>query len=155
MCPEVMNLLANGAVETVLPAQSELGYSRYFRIPKKDGGLRPILDLRHLNCALMRRPFRMITLKQILLQVCPVDWFLLLDLKDAYFHIQIAPPHHRQFLRFAFEGVAYQYTVSGCLWLPALLPSAWTQLFPLWGRWESAFSTTLTSGLSWPSRRQN
>ncbi len=26
------------------------------------------------------------------------------------FHIQIAP-HHRRFLRFAFEGVAYQYTV--------------------------------------------
>ncbi len=38
------------------------------------------------------------------------DWFCSLDLKDAYFHIQIAP-HHRRFLRFAFEGVAYQYTV--------------------------------------------
>ncbi len=33
-----------------------------------------------------------------------------LDLKYAYFHIQVAP-HHRQFLRFAFEGVAYQYKV--------------------------------------------
>ncbi len=33
-----------------------------------------------------------------------------LDLKDAYFNIQVAP-HHRQFLRFAFEGVAYQYKV--------------------------------------------
>ncbi len=60
--------------------------------PKKDGSLRPILDLRHLNCALMRQPFRMITLKQILSQVCPGDWFFSLDLKDAYFHIQIAPP---------------------------------------------------------------
>ncbi len=38
------------------------------------------------------------------------DWFCSLNLKDAYFHIQIAP-HHRRFLRFAFEGVAYQYTV--------------------------------------------
>ncbi|KAL0203474.1 hypothetical protein M9458_001492, partial [Cirrhinus mrigala] len=37
------------------------------------------------------------------------DWICSLDLKDAYFHIQIAP-HHRRFLRFAFEGVAYQYT---------------------------------------------
>ncbi len=35
---------------------------------------------------------------------------VLWNLKDAYFHIQIAP-HHRRFLRFAFEGVAYQYTV--------------------------------------------
>ncbi len=95
----------------VPPALSESGfYSRYFLVPKKDGGLRPILDLRRLNHALMRRPFRMITLKQILSQIRTEDWFCSLDLKDAYFHIQIAP-HHRRFLRFAFEGVAYQYTV--------------------------------------------
>ncbi len=54
----------------VPPALSESGfYSRYFLVPKKDGGLRPILDLRCLNHALMRRPFRMITLKQILSQI--------------------------------------------------------------------------------------
>ncbi len=95
----------------VPPALSESGfYSRYFLVPKKDGGLRPILDLRCLNHALMRRPFRMITLKQILSQIRTGDWFCSLDLKDAYFHIQIAP-HHRRFLRFAFEGVAYQYAV--------------------------------------------
>ncbi len=52
----------------------------------------------------------MITLKQILAQICPGDWFMSLDLKDAYFHIQVAP-HHRRFLRFAFERVAYQYKV--------------------------------------------
>ncbi len=52
----------------------------------------------------------MITLKQILSQIHPGDWFMPLDLKDAYFDIQVAP-HHRRFLRFAFEGVAYQYTV--------------------------------------------
>ncbi len=95
----------------VSPALSESGfYSRYFLVPKKDGGLRPILDLRRLNHALMRRPFRMITLKQILSQIRTEHWFCSLDLKDAYFHIQIAT-HHRRFLRFAFEGVAYQYTV--------------------------------------------
>ncbi len=108
---EVMTLLEKGAIEMVSLALSESGfYSRYFLVPKKDGGLRPILDLRRLNHALMRRPFRMITLKQILSQICTEDWFCSLDLKDAYFHIQIAP-HHRRFLRFAFEGVAYQYTV--------------------------------------------
>ncbi len=108
---EVMMLLEKGAIEMVSPALSESGfYSRYFLVPKKDGGLRPILDLRRLNHALMRRPFRMITLKQVLSQICTEDWFCSLDLKDAYFHIQIAP-HHRRFLRFAFEGVAYQYTV--------------------------------------------
>ncbi len=87
---EVMTLLEKGAIEKVPPAQSESGfYSHYFLVPKKDGGLRPILDLRRLNHALMRRSFRMITLKQILSQIRTGDWFCSLDLKDAYFHIQI------------------------------------------------------------------
>ncbi len=68
--------------------------------------LQPILDLRLLNNALIKRLFRMITLKQI----CPDDWFMSLDLKDAYFHIQVAP-HPRRFLRFTFKGVANQYKV--------------------------------------------
>ncbi len=42
---EVVNMLEKGAIEIVPPAQSESGfYSRYFLVPKKDGGLRPILD---------------------------------------------------------------------------------------------------------------
>ncbi len=94
-----------GAVESVPPAQSASGfYSCYFLVPKQDGGIRPILDLRHLNRALMKLS------KQILSQVCPGDCFFSLDLKCTYFHVQIAP-HHRRFLRFAFKGVAYQYTV--------------------------------------------
>ncbi len=106
-----MSLLVKGAVETDSPAQSKSGfYSRYFLVPKKDGGLRPILDLGHLSRALIKRPFRIIALKQILSQVCLGDWLFLLNMKDAYFHIQIAP-HHRRFLRFAFKGVAYQCTV--------------------------------------------
>lgn len=96
--------------ETVMPADSESDfYCHYFLMPKKDG-LRPILDLRHLNHALMKRLFRMLTLKQILSQVCPGDWFFSVDLKDAYFEFQIGP-HLRPFLRFVWEGMAYQYTV--------------------------------------------
>ncbi len=108
---EVCNLLEKGAIEKVPPSERESGfYSRYFVIPKRDGGLCPILDLRPINRALGKRPFRMLTLKQILAQIRSGDWFASVDLKDAYFHIQIAP-HHRRFLRFAFEGTAYQYSV--------------------------------------------
>ncbi len=66
----------------------------------------------------------MITLKQILAQIRPRDWFSSVDLKDAYFHIQITP-HHRCFLRFSFEGTAYQSSV-----LPfglALAPSTFSK----------------------------
>ncbi len=38
------------------------------------------------------------------------DWFVTIDLKDAYFHIQVVQ-RHRRFLRFAFGGKAYQYKV--------------------------------------------
>ncbi len=61
--------------------------SRYFVVPKRDGGLCPILDLRPINRVLCQHSFWMITLKQIR----PRDWFSSVDLKDAYFHIQIAP----------------------------------------------------------------
>ncbi|KAL0199646.1 hypothetical protein M9458_002833, partial [Cirrhinus mrigala] len=108
---EIRSLLAKQAIEVVPPENMECGlYSRYFLVPKKDGGLRPILDLRPLNRALAKREFRMITVKQILAHIQPGDWFISVDLKDAYFHIQIAP-RHRRFLRFAFEGRAYQFKV--------------------------------------------
>ncbi len=90
---EVMTLLEKEAIEMVPPALSESGfYSRYFLVPKKDGGLRPILDLRCLNHALMRRPFRMITLKQILSQIRTGDWFCSLDLLRLILSHPYSPP---------------------------------------------------------------
>jgi len=36
------------------------------------------------------------------------NWFTTIDLKDAYFHVEIAPKH-RKYLCFAFQGIAYEY----------------------------------------------
>ncbi len=106
---EVAVLLAKDAIEPVPPAEMKSGfYSPYFVVPKKGGGLRPILDLRVLNRALHKLPFRMLTQRRIFQCVRPLDWFAAIDLKDAYFHVSILP-RHRPFLRFAFEGRAYQY----------------------------------------------
>ncbi len=100
---KVATLLEKGAIEPVPLAEMKKGfYSLYFIVPKK-GGLRPILDLRTLNRALHKLPFRMLTLKHILTCVRNQDWFVAIDLKDAYFHVSILP-RHRPFLRFAFEG---------------------------------------------------
>ncbi len=52
----------------------------------------------------------MLTLKTIMSQIQGGDWFVTIDLKDAYFHIQVVR-RHRKFLRFAFRGKAYQYKV--------------------------------------------
>ncbi len=95
----------------VPPLDIESGfYSRYFVVPKKDGGLRPILDLRLLNRSVRRLKFRMLTVKQVVSQIRSEDWFVTIDLKDAYFHVSILPSH-RKFLRFVFRGKAYQYRV--------------------------------------------
>ncbi len=71
-------------------------------VPKKCGGLRPILDLRVLNWALHKLPFKMRTCRRIIKCIQPQDWFAAIDLKDAYFHVLILL-RHRPFLRFAFE----------------------------------------------------
>ncbi len=105
---ELSSLLLKGAIEEVPQSDIEQGFfSRYFLIPKRDGGLRPILDLRCLNLSLYKGKFKMLTLKTI---IQGGDWFVTIDLKDAYFHIQVIR-RHRKFLRFAFGGKAYQYKV--------------------------------------------
>ncbi|KAI2658175.1 Transposon Tf2-8 polyprotein [Labeo rohita] len=74
---EIRSLLAKQAIEVVPPENMECGlYSRYFLVPKKDGGLCPILDLRPLNRALAKCEFKMITVKQILAHIQPGDWFI-------------------------------------------------------------------------------
>ncbi len=52
----------------------------------------------------------MLTLKQVVSQIRSEDWFVWIDLKDAYFHVSILPTR-KKFLRFAFGGKAYQYRV--------------------------------------------
>ncbi|KAI2645466.1 Transposon Ty3-G Gag-Pol polyprotein [Labeo rohita] len=108
---EVATLLRKEAIEVVPPHERESGfYSRYFVVPKKDRGLRPILDLHLLNRSVKRLKFKMLTIEQVVSQIRSEDLFVTIDLKDAYFHVSILP-HHRKFLRFAFRGEAYQYRV--------------------------------------------
>ncbi len=108
---ELSSLLQKGAIEEIPQSDIERGFfSRYFLVPKRDGGLRPILDLRRLNFSLYKGKFKMLTMKTIMSQIQGGDWVVTIDLKDAYFHIQVVQ-RHRRFLRFAFGGKAYQYKV--------------------------------------------
>ncbi|KAI2663288.1 Transposon Tf2-6 polyprotein [Labeo rohita] len=78
---ELQTLLDKGAIEHVpLPDRDSGYYSRYFLVPKKDGGLRPILDLRGLNRYLRTYKFKMLTIKMIVSQIQSRDWFVTIDL---------------------------------------------------------------------------
>ncbi len=46
------------------------------------------------------------------------DWFVTVDLKDAYFHIPVNQ-RHKKFLRFAFGGKAYQLVYKTIHWVSA------------------------------------
>ena len=71
---EIDSLLRKGAILNVPPKEVNKGfYSRYCLVPKKDGGYRPILDLRILNKALMKRKFRMLTSRQLVQFIKPGD----------------------------------------------------------------------------------
>lgn len=108
---EIQALLRKCAIQQVDPALIDQGFfSKYFLVPKKDGGFCPILDLRVLNKYLRRLSFRMLMHRHIIQSVRHSDWFTTVDLTDAYFHVPICPGH-RKYLRFAFQSRVYEFCV--------------------------------------------
>ena len=87
---------------------NSVSLSRYFTIPKRNRGLRPILDLRELNRYIITTKFRMVTLKSVLPLLRKDDWFTVIDLTDTYFHIFIHPSH-MLYLRFQLGTQTYQF----------------------------------------------
>ena len=108
---EVQALLDKSAIEVVPSGQESQGfYSTYFLVTKKDGGFRPILNLKGLNRQIEVPSFKMETLRSVISSVQREEWLTSIDLKDAYLHIPMHP-QFRRFLRFSFDGVCYQFRV--------------------------------------------
>jgi hypothetical protein len=85
---EVNTLLGKGAIELVPPGQEgQVFYSTFFIVPKKDGGLRPILNLKPLNVYMEKSHFKMETLRSIIQALHVGDWGSTFDLRDAYLQI--------------------------------------------------------------------
>ena len=55
---EIQSLLSKGAVEEAIP-QIDQFTNRLFVIPKKDGSLQPVINLRPLNCFMENFHFKM------------------------------------------------------------------------------------------------
>ena len=105
---EVDELLAKGATE---PSSDGAGfYSNVFVVPKRTGGLRPILNLKRFNRYMHIPSFKMPTLKTVWQLIQQGDYAFSIDLQDAYLHVPIVK-HHRQFLRFVWHNVPYQWRV--------------------------------------------
>jgi hypothetical protein len=77
-------------------------------VPKKTGGHRPIVNLKPLNKFIVNEHFKMENLETVRFLVRKGDWFVKLDLKDAYLTV---PVHnsHQKYLRFQWEGRVFQF----------------------------------------------
>ena len=91
---EVTSLLGKGAVVAVEPAGSEEGfYSTLFLVPKMDGRMRPVINLKALNFWVHPQHFKMEGIHTLRDIVAQEEWLAKLDLKDAYFTVPIHRDH--------------------------------------------------------------
>ena len=107
---KVDGLLHKHAIVPVSLDQERDGYfSTYFIVTTKDGGLRPILNLKFFNKSVARKRFKMETLHSIMTVMSPDQCLASLDLKDTYFFHVLIQSSHQNFLRFHLQGETYQF----------------------------------------------
>ena len=105
---EINEMLKKGAIELVNNPTPDQVLSHLFVRPKKNGGMRPILNLKSLNKFVKYQHFKMEGFQSVKNTIQRGDWMCTLDLKDAYFCIPIHDSH-KKYLRFSHEGIIYQY----------------------------------------------
>lgn len=106
---EIKSLLQKQVIVKRQPEDIEF-VSPIFTVPKKDGKLRLILNLKKLNTAVKYAHFKMDSIHTILKLITKDCWMASIDLKDAYYSVRIYPEHQR-FLKFSYKGQLFKFTV--------------------------------------------
>ena len=134
----VQTLLDNGSAVEVDRDQvyicSPLGV-----VPKKNGKLRLILDLRYLNGHLAKFKFKYEDLHVVAEFLHPKDWFFTFDLKDGYHHVDIYKEHWK-FLGFSLQvcGTPRFFTFCSLPFGLSVAPYVFTKLLrPVVAHWRS------------------
>ena len=85
---EITSMLNKGAIIKLSEREAQNGfYSNMFLIPKKDGKMRPVINLKKLNQFVHLHHFKMESIQTARELVQPNEWMTKIDLKDAYFTV--------------------------------------------------------------------
>ena len=82
---ELRDMLRKGVIKRTQPAQGEF----LSKFEKKDGGYRPVINLRMLNQFIPFLHFKMEDVSQLKHIIQEGDWMCKLDLKDEYFSVPL------------------------------------------------------------------
>ena len=106
---EVNELVSKGAI---VPCEweSEQFVSNIFIVPKPNGKVRPVINLRHLNKFVVYEHFKQEHLKITLDLIQENDYFIKIDLTEAYFSVPI-DEEYTKFLKFLHKGKLYKFVV--------------------------------------------
>ena len=105
---EISEMLQKGAIQVVSPMNGEF-LSSVFLVKKKDGGNRPVINLKELNSYVTYQHFKMEGLYLLKHLIQTGDWMIKIDLKDAYFPVPVSK-QHQPLLRFMHRGLRYQFS---------------------------------------------
>ncbi|VDP55623.1 unnamed protein product [Heligmosomoides polygyrus] len=104
---EIKKMLEKGAIEEI-PWSEKVWLSSMFCIPKKDGSVRPIINLKPLNKFVALEHFKMESLTLVKDLVETGDYLVKIDMKEAYFSVPVCPGS-RNYLSFCAEGRLYRF----------------------------------------------
>ena len=83
----LQDLLASDIIEKVTSGMDKSFCSSLLVVPKGKQDIRLVVDLRGPNKCVIRTPFRMPTLEEILARLREAHWFSTIDLTNAFYHI--------------------------------------------------------------------
>ena len=107
MDKEVKDMLKKWAIRQVSTMKGEL-LSNLFLVKKRNGGQRPVINLKHLNAFIPYNHFKMEGLQNLRYSLQEGDYICKLDPKDAYYSVPLQKIS-RKYVRFRWSGNLYEF----------------------------------------------